>query len=146
MGRPMIVFFDGFCHLCNGFVDFVLKYEDHNSSQKKIQFAPLQGETAKTVLLPFLKTVSPGLDQNLVANPSTVIVLVDGQVYTKSLAVLLVFRAMGSPWKIFWLFRYLPQFLRDAVYDFIAARRLIWFGEREVCRLPTEKEKGRLLG
>ena len=41
-----IIFFDGYCGLCNGFVDFILKF-DKNAVFK---FSPLQSEFAKTKL------------------------------------------------------------------------------------------------
>ena len=42
-------------------------------------------------------------------------------------------------------FLIVPVFIRDAAYDFIAQRRYQWYGKREICRLPTEKEKERFL-
>ncbi|HUG94320.1 MAG TPA: DUF393 domain-containing protein, partial [Planctomycetaceae bacterium] len=43
--RP-IVFFDGVCGLCNGFVDFALPRDRRG----RLLFAPLQGETAREML------------------------------------------------------------------------------------------------
>src|SRR5690606_24969352 len=40
----LIVFYDGECGVCNGFVQFILKNSIH------IKFAPLQGESAKQKL------------------------------------------------------------------------------------------------
>ena len=147
----MIVYFDGYCHLCNGFVDFVLR---HDRSQK-IQFASLQGETARQQLptegLKYLQ--SDGM-------PSTVIVTrirqIDAKtkkyekektliVYQKSDAILQVFLELGGFWQLIYVFQIIPRFLRDFIYEQIAARRYKWWGERDQCRLPTGTEKGRLL-
>ena len=45
--RP-IVFFDGVCNLCNGFVDILLRLD----KKHVFRFASLQGQTAKTLLPP----------------------------------------------------------------------------------------------
>jgi predicted DCC family thiol-disulfide oxidoreductase YuxK len=41
-----IIFFDGYCNLCNGFVDWVVKRDTH----AQFKFASLQSETAKKLL------------------------------------------------------------------------------------------------
>ena len=41
-----IVYFDGICSVCNGFVDFLISRDSNHS----LQYAALQGETAKEKL------------------------------------------------------------------------------------------------
>ena len=43
------------------------------------------------------------------------------------------------------VFLVVPQFLRDAVYRFIARNRYRWFGKEETCRVPTPELKARFL-
>ena len=43
-----IIFFDGVCHMCNSAVDFFMKAD----KKRLFLFAPLQGETARTMLPP----------------------------------------------------------------------------------------------
>ncbi|HCW63542.1 MAG TPA: thiol-disulfide oxidoreductase, partial [Leeuwenhoekiella sp.] len=38
-----------------------------------------------------------------------------------------------------------PNFIRNAVYDFIASHRYKWFGKKESCMLPTPELKSRFL-
>jgi predicted DCC family thiol-disulfide oxidoreductase YuxK len=38
-----------------------------------------------------------------------------------------------------------PRFIRDRVYDGIAARRYRWFGRREACLVPTPELRRRFL-
>jgi predicted DCC family thiol-disulfide oxidoreductase YuxK len=38
-----------------------------------------------------------------------------------------------------------PRPLRDLVYDFIARRRLRWFGTRASCMVPTKELRARFL-
>ncbi len=125
-----IVFFDGVCGLCNHFIDFLLKEDQYDV----LQFAPLQGETVKNYV--------PNLDTK---NLSTVIFYSNGKTYEQSDAVLALMYELGGIWRLAIVFRIIPAFIRDAVYRFIAQNRLKWFGEKESCRLPTQKERGKLL-
>jgi len=118
-----IIFFDGVCNLCNGFVDFVMRFDRHH----QFQFASLQGETAK-------KLLPEKFHQEL----STVVLLKDGKVNTKATAVLLVLQELGAVWKFFWIFNYFP--FKDFFYNLIAKNRYCLFGKRKSCRLPTDEE------
>lgn len=127
---PVIIFFDGVCHLCNGFVDFILK----NDQQKKFKFAPLQGSTA-------LSQLEPHYREKL----SSVIVKTPTQVLEKSDAILFVLNSLGGVYSFVTIFRIVPKSLRDLIYDWIAKNRYSWFGERDSCRLPLPSEKDQLL-
>ena len=121
-----IIFFDGVCNLCNGFVQFVIK----NSASQKFKFASLQGHSAQQIL-------SINSDTHF----STILFLEHGIIYKKSSAVLRIAKKLDHPWKIFFAFIIIPQFLRDFVYDFVAKNRYRFFGKTVVCRIPTEDEK-----
>lgn len=123
-----IIFFDGYCVLCNGFVDWLLK-EDKN---KVLQFASLQGETAKRLLGPDIQV-------------KTIIYLRNQQQYEKSTAVLKVLSDLGGVWKASVIFILIPTFVRDAIYDLVARVRYQIAGKRDSCRLPTADEKQRIL-
>ncbi len=125
-----IVFFDGVCGLCNHFIDFLFKEDRYDI----LQFAPLQGETVKNYV--------PNLDTK---NLSTVIFYSNGKIHEQSDAVLAIFFEIGGIWRLFIVFRIIPRFIRDAVYQFIAKNRIKWFGEKASCRLPTPEERGKLL-
>lgn len=125
-----IIFFDGVCVLCNGFVDFVMKRD----LERIFRFAPLQGETAKGTL--------PG---EVSRNLSTVVLWSQGQTFLRSDAALMILQQLGGIYslcRLGWIF---PQFIRDAVYVMIASRRYSWFGKRDSCRLPTAEERARFL-
>ncbi len=126
-----IIFFDGYCSLCNGLIDFLMKIDRHHT----LKFASLQGETAKS----FQINASDKED------PDTVIYLREGIRYEKSSAILKIFSDLGGLWKctkIFWL---VPKFCRDHVYSFIAKNRYKLFGKKDTCRLQTKKEQERFL-
>ena len=125
-----VVFFDGVCHLCNGFVDAIISRDKEHI----LAFAPLQGSTAKE-LLPEAHRLK--LD--------TVIFYESGKIHHRSHAILKILTKLGGPYKIFGLGWIIPGFLRDILYNFIAKNRYAWFGERNVCRIPTPAERSYLL-
>lgn len=125
-----IIFFDGICHLCNGFVDFALRKD----LKQHFQFAPLQGETAAKLLTPEERNA---LD--------SVILVSNGQKYFRSDAILKVLTDFGGIYRLLAVGYVLPTWLRNALYNWIAKNRYAWFGQRDICRLPTPAEKDRLL-
>lgn len=128
--QQTIIFFDGLCHLCNGFVDFLIKKDQKGH----FQFAPLQGETAAKLL---------SFEER--AHLESVILLEGGKKHSRSEAVLKVLCGLGGAYRLFAVGYLLPSFIRDAFYAWIAKNRYAWFGHREVCRLPEPHEKERLL-
>jgi len=125
-----ILFFDGECGLCNGFVDFLLQRE----LGANFKFAPLQGARARELL-----------PEPLRREMSTVVLWRRGEVFTHSEAVLMVLEELGGAWcftRLFWL---VPKGVRNSVYSFVANRRYAFFGKRETCRLPTPAERARFL-
>lgn len=121
-----IVFFDGICLLCNGFVD----WSRPHFIVGEIFYAPLQGKTAKEIL--------PMQDLGL----ASIVYFRDGQIFKKSQAVLNLMSDMGGILKFLSLMlRAVPLVLADAVYDLVAKYRYRVFGQTETCRLPTPQEK-----
>lgn len=129
--RQTIVFFDGICHLCDGFVDFAISRD----KTKALRFAPLQGETAKGLL--------PSNDRVAL---ESILFLENGILHRESAAILRIASYWGFPWSVAARVALIvPAFLRDGIYRWIARNRYRWFGQREFCRLPTKEERGRLL-
>ena len=121
-----IIFFDGVCSLCNGFISFVIS----RNKGRKLFIATLQGQTAKKVL-----------PKNLTEDLGTVAFYKNGVIYTRSTAVIEVFCTLGGFLKVFFAAYIMPRFLRDLLYNFIAERRYIFFGKKSTCRLPSTEEK-----
>lgn len=121
-----IIYFDGICGLCNGIVDFLLRYDrDH-----KFRFAPLQGRTAQKKL-----------PSKLLRRPETFVYQSERGLYFRSTAVLKVLWEIGGRWRSFALFFIVPTFLRDFVYNLIALYRYNLFGKKAQCRVPSQSEK-----
>ena len=69
----------------------------------------------------------------------------DGHVYFRSDAPLRVARRLAFPWPLAAVFLVVPRFIRDRIYDFIAAHRYRWFGKQDACLLPTPELRNRFL-
>ena len=126
-----IVFFDGVCGMCNGFVDRVIRAD----TQGIFRFAALQGQTAKELL--------PTLPED--AGEWSMVYVDDRGIHDQSDASLEVYRRLGGLWKILSLAQIIPQAIRTPVYRVIARNRYRWFGRRDTCRIPSESEKERFL-
>ena len=119
-----IILFDGVCNLCNGAVNFVIKRDPGNV----FKFAPLQEKQGALLL----KTHAIDI-QKL----DSIVLIENGNVYTKSSAALRIARKMSNLWPLFFVLLIIPSFIRDGVYDFIAKNRYKWFGKKEQCMIPT---------
>lgn len=125
-----ILFFDGVCNLCNGFIDFIMKRD----REDLFLYSPLQGKKAKSTL-PAQK----------IDALNTVVLWSQGEIFEKSDAALLVLQQLGGIWwlsKALWIF---PKPLRDLAYDLMAKNRYKIFGKKDSCRLPTKEERAKFL-
>jgi predicted DCC family thiol-disulfide oxidoreductase YuxK len=127
-----IVLFDGVCNLCNATVNFVI---DHDPADY-FQFASQQSPAGQALLRQF------DLSDNLL---QTIVLIENGRAHLRSDAALRVARHLRGWPRAFSLGIVIPQFLRDAIYDFIAGHRYGWFGRLEACRMPSAKLKARFL-
>lgn len=129
--KPLL-FFDGVCNLCNGFVQFVIERDP----ESKFRFASLQSDAGQQVLQ----------DMNMSETEfGTVILLKNGKTYTHSDVALEMSLDLGGLWTLFYVFKIIPKVLRDKIYDWVAANRYKWFGEKESCWLPTPELQARFL-
>lgn|GEM_PF-123635 len=128
----LVVFYDGNCGLCHGFVRFLLEVDQASVTK----FAPLQGEFAKTKL-----EGHPELLNDL----ETVVVLNDGELTTRSQAAFEIFRHLGGIWSMLSFLRVFPTSLTNIFYRIVAQRRYKLFGQYESCPLPSSEDKERFL-
>ena len=130
--EPAVILFDGVCNFCNASVNFVMKRDPKG----RFRFAPLQSDVAGELL------DRSGLNRDDIDS----IVLVEGdRAAVKSTATLRIVSQLTGLWPLLSVFRFVPRFLRDAVYDWIARNRYRWFGRRDSCMLPTAELRGRFL-
>lgn len=125
-----VIYFDGVCGLCNGFIDFIMKIDKKGI----FHFSPLQSEHAKK-----------NLPKEFVEDLDSVVVQIDGQTLRKSKAVFAVLRKLGGIWGIASSVGSLPESFLNMAYDMVAENRYKIFGKKETCRLPTPEERSRFL-
>ena len=130
MSKP-VVFFDGVCGLCNGFVDFILERD----RERRFLFSPVQGETAAKVLPPLSDDFRKWS------------IFYSGKegVCRDSAAVIKILAGLGGVWSLFGILRYVPEFIRGSIYRHIASNRYRWFGNLDSCRLPPAQHSDRFL-
>ena len=127
-----VILFDGVCNFCNSTVNLVIRTD----KTKRSKFTTLQSFAGQQLAEQY----------NLPANDMKSFVFIeDGKAYTKSTAALRVCRYMKWLWPLCYVFILVPKFIRDAVYDFIAARRYKWFGMKDQCMVPTPEVRSRFL-
>lgn len=119
-----IIFFDGYCGLCNRAVDFLIKRD----KEKLFRYASLQSPQA-TVILGDMPDIT------------TFILYENGGSFYRSDAAIRALILLGGKYKLAALLRIFPRFLRDAVYNFIAKKRYKWFGKFDSCRIPNQAER-----
>lgn len=135
-GEPALILFDGVCNLCNGAVLFVLDRDP----RARFRFAALQGDEAARRL------AGHGPDAARIgASLSSIVLLEDGVLHTRSTAALRIARRLRAPWPLLYAAIAIPAPLRDLVYDWVARNRYRWFGREEACRLPTPALRARFI-
>ncbi|HSX11775.1 MAG TPA: DUF393 domain-containing protein [Chlamydiales bacterium] len=110
-----LIFFDGECPLCHRAVRHILEID----LDKHFLFAPLNGTTAADILI--------GPQASLRSANS--IVLVENYLSTgrrfwiRSRALLRIYWLNGNGWGLYGIFSFLPGYLGDALYRWIAEHR-----------------------
>ena len=126
-----VVFFDGVCNLCNGFVNFLIDRDSKN----RFMFSSLHSGESRA-LLP--ADITEAMDSVVVLTP-------EGHIYRESDAILEIARHMNGLYPALSVFRVLPRGLRDGIYRWVARNRYRWFGKQDVCRVPTPELTSRFV-
>jgi predicted DCC family thiol-disulfide oxidoreductase YuxK len=130
--RNPIIIFDGKCVLCSAFAQFILRADAEGHFRLLAAQTPLGTALYKHF----------GLDA---VQYETYIVLEAGRAYLRSEAAIRIFERLGLPWRCAAIGRIIPLTLRDKFYDFVAQRRLRWFGARETCFFPAPSQADRFI-
>lgn len=127
-----ILLFDGHCKLCSGLVQFILRHD----SAGRIKMAALQSEAGRKLL---------DAESHKTVRPDSMVWIQGGHYYYESDAAQQLVRALGGWWRIFWIIRFFPRFVRDSVYRFIAGNRYRIWGKSRHCFLPRPEWEDRFL-
>lgn len=118
-----IVFYDGVCGLCNRSVRWLIAHD----KDRVLRYASIQSDFAHRTLAPYHLDIDSG----------TIIFLEEDHVFTRSEAIIRIFRQLGGVYRFMGgLIQVLPRKLRDWLYDVVAKYRYKWFGKHKSCPLP----------
>jgi predicted DCC family thiol-disulfide oxidoreductase YuxK len=126
-----IVLFDGVCNFCESSVQFIIKHDKTNT----LKFASLQSETGLKLLQHY----------HMSSDLEGVVFIENKKAYFKSKAAFEIAKYFGGIWAQLRIFRILPLFLTDFVYDIVANNRYKWFGKKDACMLPSPEIRSRFL-
>lgn len=125
-----IIFFDGYCNLCNSTVSFLFKIDKNHL----FSFSSLQSKTAQQELPP----------QDLGLN--TIVLLVGAEKSYRSTAILRILYELGGGYTILaMILSAIPVTVRDWFYNIVAKNRYKIFGKKDTCRVPTPEERSYFL-
>jgi predicted DCC family thiol-disulfide oxidoreductase YuxK len=132
-----VVFYDGVCAFCNGAVRWLIERD----ARGRLHYAPLQGETART-----LRALQP---ERFPADIDTMVYAVresgGWQLWLRSRAALHILEELDVEplWRT--ILRVLPRPLADLGYRVFAASRYRVFGKLDACPIPPPELRGRFL-
>jgi predicted DCC family thiol-disulfide oxidoreductase YuxK len=128
-----VILFDGYCNLCDGVVQYVIRHDKKNV----FLFASLQEETGQAIMKK-IGLSDRGID--------SIILYIPGQAYYyKSEAAFEIARELGGLRRLLPVLGYLPKFITDGVYDYVARNRYKWYGKKDACMIPTEEIKSKFI-
>lgn len=132
-----IVFYDGVCGLCAWSVRWLLDHDRHG----RLFFAPLQGETARTLDIPWDEDAPP-------SEASVAFVDTTGpelRIEHRSRAAAAAMAEAGAAPALRRVTLATPRPIADFVYRVIAAMRYRLFGKHDECRIPSPEQRARFL-
>lgn len=124
--RPILLF-DGGCCLCDGMVRWLLRHD-----RGRLHYAPLDSETGRQALR----------ETGRVLDTSTVLLIDEHGAHQRSEAAWRVLHLLDWPWRAGAGLRFLPRFVRDVLYRFVAQNRFRIFGRPRVCTLVSSLPQG----
>lgn len=126
-----LILYDGVCHLCQGFVAFIIRRDPG----KRFRFGFLQSAAGQELIRAYPSS----------GRLNSVVLIEGTRVFTRSTAALRIARRLTGGWSLFYVFIVIPPFLRDALYDSVARNRYRWFGRSQECRLLTPEDSDRFI-
>ncbi len=126
-----LILFDGYCHLCSWSVRTILRFD----KKQKFLFSPLSSEYGKAHIADF----------QIAKDVDSVILIKDGEVFTKAKAALMIADELGGIFLILGMFKVFSFPFLNSIYDFVAKNRNKWFGRKNVCMMPTNEQKEQFL-
>jgi predicted DCC family thiol-disulfide oxidoreductase YuxK len=126
-----IILFDGVCNLCDRVVQYIVTHD----KKDVFRFAALQSEIG--IEIAQYIGISKDIDSIVLYEPGKAY-------YYKSEAALEVAKDLGWP-VLSWMLKWIPTFLRNPAYDYIAKNRYKWYGKKAQCMIPTPELQSKFL-
>lgn len=128
-----IILFDGVCNLCDATVQRVIE----NDKKDVFRFAAIQSEIGEEIINHI------GIDT---AKTDSIILYEPGHAYYyKAEAAMKIAKQMGGWFSIVGWFSFLPEWISNGVYDYVARNRYKWYGKKNECMIPTPEMKAKFL-
>ena len=125
MNSAKIIVFDGYCHLCSGLVNVLIK------ADRKKQFSFIASQSDRGIEL---------IKEYRLDNVDTSIYLIDDKkVFDRSQAIFHIASSLGMPYVLILVFGVFGRPINDGLYQLIAKSRFKIFGKRKTCRPPIEE-------
>ncbi|MFM1929749.1 MAG: hypothetical protein RL387_1077 [Bacteroidota bacterium] len=126
-----IIVFDGVCNFCNRIVQIIIRHDP----SCQIHFAAQQSEAGEKFLNQY----------SIQESTSSVVFITNGMVYYQSDAVIEIAKFLTGWPSIFKYSIIVPRFIRNYIYQLVAANRYRLFGKQAQCMIPKEEDKERFL-
>ena len=124
---------DGACALCSWGARTIA----HHDKTDVFRITTVQSSTGRALL------AEHDLDPD---DPWSWLLVDQGRAYTGSDAILYAGRYLSAPWNILaTLGRGVPRAIREPLYRWVATNRIAWFGRADLCALPDEKLRAKLI-
>ena len=128
----LIVFYDGNCPFCVGWVKFLLDRDGHD----RLRFASLDSDWSTRFFA----------ERNLKHPGRESIVVWDGEfLRLRSAAAVTVAEALPGIWRLGRHIDIFPVRVRDNGYDWVARNRYKWFGKYDSCWIPKAEDRRKFL-
>ena len=127
-----IILFDAICVICNGWAKFLIKHD----RKSKFKLVSAQSPLGEEILQYYGMSTT---------HYTTMVVILNGQLYTESTALLKVMQHLGLPFSLMNLGYLVPRFIRDFLYRRVALNRYQLFGTTDNCLLPSAENKSHFL-
>jgi predicted DCC family thiol-disulfide oxidoreductase YuxK len=125
-----IIIYDGECNLCDRSVRFIIDHE----KDATLLFTHMNSPKGKAIRKSF------GIDDDY----DSVLLCEGDRLFGKSDAVLRIALYLKMPFSFLPFFFWVPLFIRDRLYDWIARKRYSWFG-KDNCIVPDERLRERFI-
>jgi predicted DCC family thiol-disulfide oxidoreductase YuxK len=128
-----IILFDGVCNMCESSVQFIIKHD----KKDVFRFIAIQSDLGQKII----KHI--GIDTS---KTDSIILYEPGISYHyKAEAALFIAQDLSGIYSLLGYLNFIPNLIKNTVYDYIAKNRYKWYGKKEACSIPTPELRSKFL-